>query len=312
MPNPYAPKEDFDPNAEYIELNGIRRTVKNLNRAVVGLHNALTDFSRFNPHKAAEAFSVARVELEKTILSTQAVRSNIRALLKAVGVSRLITKAKPLELALERDPRESVMVVRQLASGLTGSRNAIQELLEHKPSLLAKELNRTRYEIFQLERLASLYKTLEGISFPDPKDVIKNIPVRQAKKKPRGLELAQKEPEHRSSVPIDPETLGRFSKKWEKLANGQNPPIVYEIGKEIILHQEDLLAGHDEKEMDFGRLREIFDYKLTNKQLKKTLELLKLEFKKYGIRLVGSFELQGELPLTLEMNRQESSAQPTK
>ena len=312
MSNPYAPKEGPDPNAEYIERNGIRRIIKNLNRAVCGLQNALIDFSQLEPYEAAGAFNMARGELEKTTLSAQAVRAKITALLKAVGASHFVAKARPLEFDLERGPRENLMVVRRLASGLTGCRNAIQELLEHDPSLLAKELSRTGYEIFQLQRLASLHKVLKNISFADPKNLKGVIQMQQTTAKLPIQKPIRKKTKHRRSVPINPEALDRLSKEWDKLADGQIYPTAHEVGKEIILHQEDLLAGHDEKEMDFGRLREIFEYKLTSKQLKRALELLKLEFKKYGIRLIGSFELQGDLPLTLEMNRQESSAQPTK
>ena len=227
MPNSHIPKEGFDPNAEYIERNGIRRIVKNLNRAVCGLRNALVDLSRLNPHKANNPFNITRGELEKATLSAESVRPKITALLKAVGASYLIRKAKPLEFDLECEPRENLTVIRRLTSGLTGCRNAIQELLRHDPSLLAKELTRTRYEIFQLQRLASLHKTLKDISFADPKNLRGVIQMQKTTAKPPIQKPIRKDAKHRRSTPISPEALSRLSKEWDKLADGQVRPTVH-------------------------------------------------------------------------------------
>jgi hypothetical protein len=300
------PPADREPEPPYVE-RVIQREAYNLNRAASVLRNALIDFCRLDSHEASEGFNVARHEPEKIALSAQAVRSKIKILLKEVGASDFLDKTKTLDFNLERGPSDSLKIARRLITGLTGCRNAIQELLKHDPSLLVRGLAQTNGGVRQLQLLASIHNALD-LKFADPEDVKRYIKMQRANAKPPKQKPIRKEAKHRSSIPIDRETLSRLSEVWENMTEGQIQPTVHEVGKEIILHQEDLMEGNEKKAMTFGQLRDLFK-ELTNKQLKGVLKTLEEELAKHGTHLVGELAPRGYPPISLEMDQQEPSTQ---
>ena len=301
---PPKPIEAQEPERDFINLRMIERSLKNLARALSVLEGGVRSFSQLDPHEASTGFNVARGDLEKFRKSVIETRRVLEQFFQVTDSMPLLENPPPIALTTNRNPDSTLVIARRLISGFTGCRNAINDLLKHEQRLLKKGVLGNDLGKENLNRLATLSPVLSHFEFGTSDEA--KISLIAIKPTNPSSVIIPMEPRRRRTKPIAPEKVVALRTQFEEKKGLFGSELAYDLAQEICMQMEDCGRG-----FPFEELRELFG--LTNHNLKKELEFLRLIVKSFNVTLAGSFEPRGRPLIAFETeHQQEPSTQSMK